>query len=767
MHMTNGEFKQDQKRVRVFTRALLGTAAVVVGLGVGEASGTIRTWDGGGASSYASEAANWSDDTLPNNTDQIVLDSTSGKHLFWDAPSNSLPDTVAAWTQVGYTGTVTFQTFYPGQGTFTNFTIEGSAVVSNGAWTHLANPSGGTAIRRLAVTVMGGMTLGTNSVIQADGRGFAAGYGSGKGLNYRHGGGYGGLGAAYFDGADANYTLPSSATYGSITGPTDLGSGGQSGGMAGGGAILLAVTGDLVMDGTISVGGGGGWVGGSGGSIQIRAGTISGGTGSVIRANGGSAGSNAGSGGGGRVAVVLTGINADFVNFKGRLTAIGGDTSNYMADGAAGTVYSQTQAQGQGQGTLIIDNGNRECAPGVFTLMPSAVNVGMFAQVVITNKGNLAVDADDTLNFGTASIAGAGSGNAFITLTNAAGVTFPNPFTLAGYTLRADAATNAAGNWIISSNGALSHTQNIMAERYKLNLSINGSLTIASNGAVNADGLGYFHGYGPGRTTLPRHGGTHGGVGATYVAGGSLVPTGMVYGSLVAPVNLGSGGQPEGGKSMSGGGAIKLVVTGALTNNGSISANGAGWPGGAGGSVFLKAQSFAGGGAIRASGGAGDNSGGGGGGRVAVVLTGAGSDFAGFTGAMTAYGGNVVNDGMDGGAGTVYRESAAGGRGLWAANFAGNSVLTGAVTQIRTPAELSQTTVFVTNVTILAMATNAVFGDLYLQSAGSVLSLGSNAVWNGFTLTIRSREHSLAPGSVRDYGSLVWRYNQGALVVVR
>ena len=88
---------------------------------------------------------------------------------------------------------------------------------------------------------------------------------------------------------------------------------------------------------------------------------------------------------------------------------------------------------------------------------------------------------------------------------------------------------------------------------------------------------------------------------------------------------LGSGGSggyssPAGG---AGGGSIRLIVTGTLTNNGTITANGTGAGGcsggGSGGSIYTTAGTLAGTGVFQAGGGSGAGcSAGGGGGRVAV-----------------------------------------------------------------------------------------------------------------------------------------------------
>ena len=87
------------------------------------------------------------------------------------------------------------------------------------------------------------------------------------------------------------------------------------------------------------------------------------------------------------------------------------------------------------------------------------------------------------------------------------------------------------------------------------------NLTINAGSSISADGMGYRSGQGPGGAGYT-HGGTYGGKGGNNDA--------ATYGSALAPTDLGSGG----GHSW-GGGAIRLDVSGALTADGTISANGA------------------------------------------------------------------------------------------------------------------------------------------------------------------------------------------------
>ena len=104
--------------------------------------------------------------------------------------------------------------------------------------------------------------------------------------------------------------------------------------------------------------------------------------------------------------------------------------------------------------------------------------------------------------------------------------------------------------------------------------------------------------------------------------------SGPTYGSALVPIDPGSAGGATSGGWSAGGGAIRLIVSGTLTNNGVISANGTQnvWngysAGGSGGSIYATVGTLAGSGSFSANGTPGliqyTASDGGGGGRVAI-----------------------------------------------------------------------------------------------------------------------------------------------------
>ncbi len=173
---------------------------------------------------------------------------------------------------------------------------------------------------------------------------------------------------------------------------------------------------------------------------------------------------------------------------------------------------------------------------------------------------------------------------------------------------------------------------------------------------IDVRGKGYSSEQGPGAGQSAPFFGAGGGYGGR---GGS--PFEAVGGSAyTAFPALGSGGG-RGGSSPggSGGGAIRLDVSGTLTVSGSILADGGDGQldggAGSGGSIWLEVGTLAGDGTVSANGGnaSSRNSGGGGGGRIYV-------DYhnKAFAGSMTAYGGLGA---ANGGAGLVTKSPYSGG----------------------------------------------------------------------------------------------------------
>lgn len=193
------------------------------------------------------------------------------------------------------------------------------------------------------------------------------------------------------------------------------------------------------------------------------------------------------------------------------------------------------------------------------------------------------------------------------------------PFVLSGH--------HSFHNIELIGGATLAHPQTDAELEYELDLDA-WTLTIDADSAVDVSGRGYLGGYRPGVDSSGRTLGNT--AGSTYRSAGSYGGPGAadggtpnpLYGNLVQPADLGSGGSGGiysyfGGD---GGGriqvqAINIIVDGSIASGGE---NGSGYNAGSGsgGAIFLAISTLSGTGAIRANGGGGEV--GGGGGRVAI-----------------------------------------------------------------------------------------------------------------------------------------------------
>jgi hypothetical protein len=469
--------------------------------------------------------------------------------------------------------------------------------------THSPAPAG-EAANSLNLTIGQDATVETGSRIDVSALGYGAQSGPGQGT----GAFYGGSGAGYGgEGGGSGGT-----NYGSITAPVDFGSGGGNGGYGpggvGGGIVRLSVGGTLTVLGQILANGqniGGGYgAGGSGGSVYLTAGMLAGS--GAIRSTGGD-GANGGAGG--RIALYYT-----TSTFTGNATAFGGAGG---VRGGAGTIY--TKAASLSTGDVLVDNGGTN---GAMTLLTSPVAFN----VTVTNAGIVRPQA--ALNLASLLVASNGM------------VVYPPAQPGFALAVQGDATVENGGAVLASCN-----------------LTIHGNLLIAAGGAISANGKGFGTDAGPGKGTGDYYtpsGAGYGGLGGGGWAGsGQVVGSGTVYGSLLQPVDLGSGGGSAGVcgggcPGGAGGGAVHLNVDGTLTVNGQLTANGTdGAGGGSGGSLFVSAGTLTGIGTISATGGGGN--GGGGGGRIALYY--GNSTFAGSVSAVGGLGGSGL---YSGGPGTIY-----------------------------------------------------------------------------------------------------------------
>ena len=514
---------------------------------------------------------------------------------------------------------------------------------------------------------IGNMTVAANSTLSVDGDGHVGGVGianAGSGLGGGKGnstftgglgGSHGGEGGVSImetnnSGHINHYSILQQTLYGSAFKPVTLGSGGGSGslasgyGGAGGGAVHLVINGTLSVDGTISSKGLIGYFdnngnqdrmggGGAGGSIWLEVATLTSssaagkinaegapGNDQVVRHN---------AGGGGRIALYY-----NTFTYTGEVSASGGsgfDTTENFS-GGPGSVFKQQRGVSN---ELSFSNKSVTIARGGFDL------------------GDVTGLASSTLDLLS-----------------------------------------------VKSTGAATHMRPYGTQS---TMSITNA-NVESGSSINLDGLGYLghittstttwtaaQGTGAGASYLNNgqksQGGAHGGLGGVspvYVAENF----GKIYGNPFSPVTMGSGGggivgttpitSAAGNVGGSGGGALKLTLTGTLTLNGRVSSNGMAGDaiattgensGGAGGSVWLTVPTITGTGSVQANGGIGNGmDGGGGGGRVALYYT----SIGGFSGSVLAAGGfgesstadTNVQGNFSGGPGTIFYAPSTGNKTL-------------------------------------------------------------------------------------------------------
>ena len=230
------------------------------------------------------------------------------------------------------------------------------------------------AYAKTDLTVVGNMTVDASSFLWARG----AGIDFEDAVKCRHGGQVGATSRLAYDSV-FDPALPG-------------GSGGNSQyRYPGGGAILLAVTGNLILNGKANASGydtvdAWGVNSGGGGTINIRAGTLTG-TGALLAHVGNATKNNGGAGpsGGGRIAVRLTDAGADFSGFDtgyAKVKAHGiswyyssstlRNTTDYASEmSSAGTIYLQSGNEPEGSGRIIVANDNSTVNTIAVTPLPS------------------------------------------------------------------------------------------------------------------------------------------------------------------------------------------------------------------------------------------------------------------------------------------------------------------------------------------------------------------------------------------------------------
>lgn len=522
--------------------------------------------------------------------------------------------------------------------------------------------------------------------IVADAAGYGSGLGPGGGLTTVNdgtggGGGYGGYGGINTGGL-------AGTSYGSLTQPQELGSGGAPGKFSGnpvvnggkGGGRIQIDAGLLVHDGQLSANGGNGdfsgyygrvGAGGSGGAILLNVDEFQGA--GTITVNGGVGPTNFGpnaSGGGGRIAAAFS-----TSTFSGIVTAYGGGGAR---SGGPGTVLWGSELRIDNNGVF---GSSSTIAAGAYTFDSIILNDALVAFGAGTSINATSLTASNTVAFTADAITFAPIGAGLEVRPNSS-LAFNVGATSGGSLVIGGGATFEQGSAqqlnftsvLVQPGALLTHAPNRSTRAAVLNLNVSGDMTFPAGAAIALDGRGYAGnsplqtGYGPGGGGTGGHGsgagGGHGGAGGN---GDGPALGGASYDSVVNPTDLGSGGGGAfSGAGAAGGGAAIIQVGGLLTLAGSISANGltpvpetyyaTGGGAGAGGSINIAAVNLTGAGTLRANGGNGTGYGGagGGGGLIAVAVSGANSSSL----SLSANNGVIVGSGngtlpRNGGAGVI------------------------------------------------------------------------------------------------------------------
>ena len=240
---------------------------------------------------------------------------------------------------------------------------------------------------------------------------------------------------------------------------------------------------------------------------------------------------------------------------------------------------------------------------------------------------------------------------------------------------------------------------------------------------------------------------------------------------------------------MGGGGAVRLVVSGEISLNGTVDADGGendgvatGTPfyGSSGGSVWITASHLSGTGKISASGGAIKDNYMGAGGRIAIYLT--GDTALSFGGSVEAYAGcksTEVPPYPKGAPGTIYVETAsdAARRGRVIVANASSGASNGGqnskplvdypVTKWCGQNDGRWATWELSNYATLNITADAKIADVWLNGSSPQILL------NGHTLRIYTRQHALgtsasqvvAGGTVENPGQIIWQKQATVLLL--
>lgn len=620
------------------------------------------TWTAGNG--YWNDAANWKtsggENRIPAEGDDVVFPDggASGNyititnatpHLASLTVKRSKTLQVYGWNTKIHADTISF--------------TGGGGVLGNDMNARLCVPATSNATQSNRIWIVA-KSLSVDSLSHFYGIGWAPSRGPGwDGVDSKSGpGAYGGLAVS-----------GTSRTYGSISEPLDMGTGGSSSANGKGGPAIRIEVETLVVDGLISADAesvmNSGVDLGSGGSVYITCDTITG-SGSVTACGGSTTFSlreRSASGGGGRIAVHYDPVEQKTVTCQVSFSARGGvgwgssdqSVTRYASLGRAGTVWFTDDTLLKRPGLMVA--GKMYHSPDVtrfkawtgenlaFTNTLFELEAGdgfdvagdiSFSSgsaraygVVSYHPVDIRVEGDVTLkganfrllNGGSIAVKGDFTQVAAASDVSGAEITFQASPTN-GTEKASENTITVGGKWHIGAHcGVFPKCSSTNGASVAMHA---GAFVLDETGLVSASSAGWAGRYGPGSPKNFRYGASHGGRGVEYRTPETYESPSRSYGDPRCPTAPGSGGSGESSyRGAAGGGVIRIVTDRSMTIDGKITANG-GVPGnyqssGAGGSVYLVS-----GGALRGTAGVieakGGNAGGsaaygaGGGGRIAL-----------------------------------------------------------------------------------------------------------------------------------------------------
>lgn len=457
---------------------------------------------------------------------------------------------------------------------------------------------------------------------------------------------------------------------------------------AGGGAFKLKSTGNVVVNGEISVDGqvvydSTGGAAGAAGSVLIEAKSVSG-SGRIhadgLYNKGKDSAYDGQNGAGGRIAI----LTIDPVDLSTLMVSASAEVCGSNGKKAqAGTVYVKDASMNKG--VLYVRNLLDQTSTAKAFKRATAVSADgdwSFDKIVLSGNVQLLVPEGKTLSVPTFEdiVCPDTTRTASLFVKGSLGFAKAAKYTLSGnwnfaplseIVFDGDLEVKDGANLGVMGLSNLVDNGSELPDYASIKVKVNGDMTIAQSGMMTVVGGGvvkYNNTLNSGcKGVLPDA--THGGRIYAYVSKGMYA----AYDSIFAPHLPGNAvPNPNGQFADQSAGVITLVVSGALTVDGAIDANGSpadydqggNCAGGVGGSIDITAGSLLGSGEIRADGGSKPVNRGAGG-RVAVKLTDKAADFASFAGNISA-GGRVRQQSNyqasnDSSAGTIYLQTGAEG----------------------------------------------------------------------------------------------------------